>query len=268
MKKLLTVLLVATCLPVQAYAQDAVCGALEKHAPDVGVAHQVDEDVNLTKDNMVPDVVKVPLTVDLAQRIASLNGAATQLEAPFGMVEIHKDGRVTYNGEDFTSSVKTLCGQSHTIKTVTEVSDNDILNQKKILNTAPVINRVPAPPPPESELTEVKTDKPEKAISISMKPSLLEEEPVRPAVSKKEIIEQPPKRAIEVVKDDNEFTMKSRGIISKASGDMVEVQPAVAIPPTGELPEPPEVKFSREPDRVILSDMIEGGDYREIYTNE
>lgn len=239
MKKILSFLLLATLCPATVQAQDIVCGALENHIPDADVSHRPNDDVNLNNPNVVPEIIKVPLTVDLAQRVASLTG--TQLEAPFGMVEIHQDGRVLYNGENWTSSIMKLCGKSHAVTTMTEISGDGILNQKKILNTGPVINRI------KTEEKEVPAEK----------------EPVRPAISKKEAAVQPAKPAVE----DNSFKTKPAGYVSKAQMDVVEVAPTVAIPPQ-DVPEPPPVKERREPNRVILSDMIEGGDYREIYYNE
>jgi len=261
MKKILSILLLATILPAQASAQDAVCGALDKHVPNANVMHQADDDVNLTKADVVPDVIKVPLTNNLAQRVAALNGTGTQLEAPLGMVEIHKDGHVTYNGEDWTSSVMTLCGESHAIITTTEVFEgNDILNQKKILNEKPIINR-PRAPVEEAPAEAVKIE-----VSKKMEDSPLQEKPVRAAISKREETVQPPKRAIENVNDDNEFMVKPAGYVSKELGDMILVDPKFAVEPV-DMPEP-VVRPRREQDRVILSDIIEGGEYKEIYYNE
>ena len=66
----------------------------------------------------VVNVTKVPLTIDLAERIRRFAGMGAEIPAKLGMLEIHPDGKVLYQGEDWTKSVKTLCGQSHKEVTV------------------------------------------------------------------------------------------------------------------------------------------------------
>ena len=60
---------------------------------------------------LVPQTVVVPLSVDLAQRLQGHTVEGLQLEAPLGMLEIHPNGRVVYNGQDLTPQVYPLCGQ-------------------------------------------------------------------------------------------------------------------------------------------------------------
>ena len=71
-------------------------------------------------------VAKIPHTVDIAERVAGLAGTGVELNAPLGMIEIHEDGTVKYNGEDWTKSMLTLCGLSHREATVKEVEDSKV----------------------------------------------------------------------------------------------------------------------------------------------
>lgn len=111
-------------LTAQAYAQDtssALCRILADHESAKGVAYQsgvdvhgkpvVPADYNNGGQSMVPDVVKIPLTVDLAKRLNGPLPAGTQLEAVTGNLEIRKDGSVTYNGQDMTQQANILCGR-------------------------------------------------------------------------------------------------------------------------------------------------------------
>lgn len=42
-----------------------------------------------------------------------MNIEGVQLEAPMGLLEIHKNGRVAIDGQDWTPQVYALCGKSH-----------------------------------------------------------------------------------------------------------------------------------------------------------
>lgn len=58
----------------------------------------------------VPDVITVPLSIDLSRRLQNANVAGLELDAPMGLLEFHKSGRVVYDGKDLTSQVYALCG--------------------------------------------------------------------------------------------------------------------------------------------------------------
>ena len=95
---------------------NAVCQTLVNHKPMAGVAYQpgvdvkgnavVPADVNAAQFK-VPDIIKVPLTIDLAKRVASLTGTGIQMDGNMGMLEIHENGKVMYNDQDWTSPVNT-----------------------------------------------------------------------------------------------------------------------------------------------------------------
>lgn len=234
--KFLTIVFFMMVLSLPVQAAEEVCGVLQAHTPSADVAHKGNADMNA--QDIVPDVIKVPISVDLAKRVAGLSGKGLQMDAPLGMMEIYQDGRVMYNGQDWTTSVKMLCGQS--LREVS-VSQEPILNQAPILNKTQILNTAPLNPP-----------------KVVLEPGELEKQPVREVVSQVEdgleqadTIESAPLEAETVIKD----VLKER--------DMIEVSPAVAMPPMDVVDGDPSVNI-----KAPESDIVEGQDYREIYYNE
>ena len=233
---LVLVLLFPAAAKAEKYA--AVCQLLTNHQPRADVMHQGNADIN-APPFQVPEIVKVPLDVELAKGVAGLMGKNLQLDAPIGMIEIHQDGSVRYGDQDWTAPVMTLCGKSHMVVEAMEVkaievkTDQPILNSAQILNQGPIINRAPSA-----------------AIA--------------------EIVEAPQPSQPPVQEDsrlDNTETIKSAKpaqLVSKAKDGLIEVKPAQAIPPIDVKPAAEEkVEVSiKEPE------IIEGGDYREIFYNE
>ena len=97
------------------------CRMLPEHraAPDVAYQPGVDvkgkvvapADINAAPIDMSNQTVVVPLTVDLAERMQGQGIDGLQLEGNLGYLEIHPDGRVSHNGQDWTSQVYVLCGK-------------------------------------------------------------------------------------------------------------------------------------------------------------
>ncbi len=111
-------LLVTSAMPSMAQdANLALCKLRSQHVAAPNTAYQagvdaqgravVPADVSATP-KVVPDVVRIPMTVDLAQRLGSVPAGA-EMKAATGMVEIHKDGRVSFNGQDMTEVAVVLC---------------------------------------------------------------------------------------------------------------------------------------------------------------
>ena len=170
---------------VLAEETDPLCKVVANHAPRSDVAYQagvdaygnavVPADLNAS-GFQVPNVIKVPLNIDLAKRMAVLVDGI-QLEAPLGMIEIHQDGRVRYNDQDWTAPVKTLCGQSHKVvdkveqatvevnspaSIITPVQDG-LQTQDAIRSSERVIEVVPtvAIPPQDVNIEQIEIDEPE-----------------------------------------------------------------------------------------------------------
>ncbi len=99
------------------------CRLLPEHKADANVAYQpgvdvhgkavVPADINSPAgSSLANQTIVVPLTVDLADRLHGQNIQGLQLDGNLGYLEIHPDGRVSHNGQDWTSQVYVLCGKS------------------------------------------------------------------------------------------------------------------------------------------------------------
>lgn len=98
------------------------CRLLPDHKPDSGTAYQpgvdvhgkavVPADINAVPSGFAGETVIVPITVNLVKRINSVDIPGLKLEGNLGYLEIHPDGRVSHNGQDWTSQVHVLCGKS------------------------------------------------------------------------------------------------------------------------------------------------------------
>jgi len=235
---LITALVLLFPLGANAQQSAAVCDVLAKHVPADNVIHVGNADLN-PSPNMVPEVVKVPLEVDLAKRVAALTGKDIRMDAEMGMIEISKDGAVKYNGEDWTAPVMALCGQSYAVIETKEMPApavetpeapvqavpapppaEPIINQKQILNTTQIINRIPAE---------------ERAGEISVDPDAhLDRLPTADTIISRDVDDRMPERT------------------------MIDVRPTEAIPPQDVAT---EIKI-KEPE------IIEGGEYRDSHYNE
>ncbi len=141
-------------IPAQAQVTDtkALCQLLAQHRTadsavykagvDVDGNAVVPADLNSTPPlGGVLDVVKIPLEVDLAERFSGFSGfegSGLELEAPLGMLEIHQDGTVKHNGQDWTQPILALCGESHKEVTV------DLID--KIKHPTPNVPTIPDAP--------------------------------------------------------------------------------------------------------------------------
>lgn len=97
------------------------CRVLPEHRAAADVAYKpgvdvkgkavVPADVNASPLGTDQTIV-VPLTIDLAQRLQGMNVPGLNMETTLGFLEFSPDGRVIYNGQDLTSQVHVLCGES------------------------------------------------------------------------------------------------------------------------------------------------------------
>jgi hypothetical protein len=236
------IVIIAIMVSFPAFAQTSyepnpsVCGVLstQKYQGNVDAYGRAvaPADLNSSDVNIVPDVIKVPLTVDFAKRFSGLSGSGIQLEAPLGMMEVSSDGSVTYNGQNLTDQVKTLCGIPHVIKTEVTVAPtgDGILNQKKIINDVQVVNDGVAVEAPVAQ-------------------EVLKQAPVsRAAVSKPE--------------PEAEIIVEQANVIEP---EMMPANPAPRVETTavGGVRVKTEEELNKQ-----LSEKIEGGDYRDYNLNE
>ncbi len=108
-----------------AYANDLPpeCRLLPAHVPRADVSAEYQAGVDVRGKPVVPadinggyfndlERVVIPLSVDLAERLKNSNIEGLQLEADLGTLEIYQSGRVSYNGQDWTSQVYAICGET------------------------------------------------------------------------------------------------------------------------------------------------------------
>lgn len=124
MIRLIALILSLIVLPIPAVAQNdlSLCKLRAQHMARSDVAYQpgidihgkpvVPADVNAVAPALLPDVVKIPVSIDLAQRLGHVP-AGVELKTEVGMIEVHRDGRVTYDGYDLTQQTNAVCGEGN-----------------------------------------------------------------------------------------------------------------------------------------------------------
>lgn len=98
------------------------CRLLPDHKPNADVSYKpgvdvkgksvVPADLNGTATPLARETIVVPLTINLADRMQGMNIPGMKMEGNLGYLEIHPDGRVSHNGQDWTSQVYVLCGKT------------------------------------------------------------------------------------------------------------------------------------------------------------
>jgi hypothetical protein len=73
------------------------------HMPRADVAH------NPSAVNTISDPFILPVTIDMADRYNLDLPDGTLLESNLGFMEIYKDGRIIYNGEDISGNIEDRC---------------------------------------------------------------------------------------------------------------------------------------------------------------
>lgn len=106
---LMTVSVLAVALTVTpAMAQpDVMCSIKSSYQGGVSVDGKAVAPADMPAPAM--PTVRIPLTVDLAQRMNEILPEGMKLETQTGMVEIHNGGRVFFNGKDMTGPANVLC---------------------------------------------------------------------------------------------------------------------------------------------------------------
>jgi hypothetical protein len=112
-----------------AVAQDASFEVLCRTLPDAQAVSDVEytpgvdvngkavvpADINALNAT-VPDVINIPVTVDLVQKYSLMNMQGVELKPDVSNIAIHKDGRVTYNGQDISKQTYSVCAKNVEIR--------------------------------------------------------------------------------------------------------------------------------------------------------
>lgn len=143
MKKIILTTAALTLIagPALAQNQAALCKLWFTHKGGVaGAAYQPGVDVHgnpvVPADvggvpSVLPETVRIPVTVDLAQQLGLALPVGTEMNAAIGTVAVGQDGHVTYNGDDITPQTYALC-------TGQPMPDPEAFKAKQPAATAPV----------------------------------------------------------------------------------------------------------------------------------
>jgi hypothetical protein len=144
------ILLTLILLPEAAQAQyrETVCRLLEQYKPSQGVNYQPGVDAYgravVPADGhtgggagALPETIRVPLDVELAQRLEGAAAKGLEMEAPLGVLEIRTDGQAYVGEQDVSQQLAVLCGQPGEFTDVTTATET-------VLPEAPVAPVAPA----------------------------------------------------------------------------------------------------------------------------
>ncbi|MFN3827584.1 MAG: hypothetical protein ACK4NR_08160 [Micavibrio sp.] len=122
---------VVAITPAKAQNDNALCKLRAQHVVTDDVAYRAGVDVqgkavvpaDLTyAPSVVPDVIRIPLTVDVAEKIG-IQQAGVEMKSELGMIEIHRNGHVTYNGQDYSAQTAVVCGDPENLPATTVVPE-------------------------------------------------------------------------------------------------------------------------------------------------
>jgi len=129
----LFILVIPMILSVTAFAEEEQESFCIAYRQPEGVAYQPGIDVHgkpvipadlNDKSYFVPDVIKVPLNIDLAQRFDRDWVPGTDMDAEMGIIEIYRDGRVMFNDHDVTEEAIAFCEEEEIAESSITVIDS------------------------------------------------------------------------------------------------------------------------------------------------
>lgn len=92
----------------------------------------------------IPQITRIPLTVDLAQRLNDVLPTGMKLESTVGLVEIGSGGSVSINGKDLSGPADAMCATIEKQKAAA-MKTKDTPKRKKAVPAKPVTPVVDAP---------------------------------------------------------------------------------------------------------------------------
>lgn len=138
----------------QALSADMLCRVAGGYNVPVGVNYQAGVDVHgravAPADLNAPkmhgsDIVRIPVSIDLAQALRLNVRSGVELKTTVAMVEVRPDGTVTYNGENITGDVTTLCSNMPKPKPEAPRVVKRAAKPKAAPVAPPVVEEIPAP---------------------------------------------------------------------------------------------------------------------------
>ena len=149
---LLMLLVIAGNVYAQEPSFEVLCRTIPEYKKSVsGVEYQAGVDVNGKSvvpadlnalDASIPDIINIPINLDMAQRFARTMPTGVELKPDVGMIGVHKDGRVTYNGQDISKQAYSVCAKDTVI--IQPTSDGNRQAAEKNLDL-PIIPKLAKP---------------------------------------------------------------------------------------------------------------------------
>lgn len=80
------------------------------------ITHVPRADVALgTNQITIPDIIYIPVTINMAERYGLDVPAGIELESTLGMMEIYNDGKILYDGKDISGNIEDKCDAFDTV---------------------------------------------------------------------------------------------------------------------------------------------------------
>lgn len=119
---LLLVFIIFTFVSAKAQQNnDTVCGVIDNYDKTINdAAYKPNVDVygntvsgaelgNGPSKHFLPEIIRIPINIDLVNYVDQDLPEGIQMESNFGMLEIHPDGKVIFNNQDITDSTHSYC---------------------------------------------------------------------------------------------------------------------------------------------------------------
>jgi resuscitation-promoting factor RpfA len=201
-------------------------------------------DVGAATSMTLPQAIRIPLTVDIAERMNRVLPDGVKLEAVAGLIEIAPDGRVMINGRDMSAPTDSMCAavardKAAAMKTKEAPAAPKKPKAAKVVSPvapvadAPVVEAAPAAPVAAPEPVPA----PEPVAEPIAAPQVLEPEPepVAPAPAPAPEPIDALGAAPEVLAPTPDATLP-RPPMDEFGGGMGDVLPPAAPAPAPELP--------------------------------
>ncbi|MGZ9097988.1 MAG: hypothetical protein ACXW30_06815 [Micavibrio sp.] len=197
--------------------------------------------------NVVPQTLRIPLTVDLAQRLNEVLPDTAKLETEVGVVEVRQDGHVIINGKDLTGPAIAMC--------------NTIEKQKEAaLKTKDAPKKRAVVKPVEPEVTEPVVAEPAVVEPVVETPVVEEpqvesapEAVVEPTIADPVVAEPTPAEPVpQVLEPTPPPPQMPEEAAPAPAPELMQADPEVAVPPPAEV-------ISPAPDDGAILSPTEGG---------
>lgn len=155
----------------QELQKDSFCEIVMDHTPSDDVAYKpgidvrgnpvVPADLGEAAQYDIPDVVRIPLTIDLAEQLDQDLPDGFEMNGNVGFVDILKDGGVRWNGRDVTNNAQVLCG----------IDNNNTATRQKDATDPPLMVNENPPAAIDPEVNRLREETRNQDIVIPIRPA-------------------------------------------------------------------------------------------------